>query len=281
MRRIGLLILLFLLFFALFFGGSGDIDTASRLLPPSGGEPFGTDTLGRSLLERTAGGLGVSLYVASLTAFISVLAGVVLSFLYTLPSFPKEILLSISDSLKAVPSIVLALFFASVAGPGIIRLAVAISLSHIADVSRTSYFCTSALLNEGFVEAERSIGARRSRIFFRIILPHVLPYLAFQGVSVFLSAVIAESTLSYLGCGVEVPLPSLGAILSEARPVMLSAPWMVFFPAMILLLLGIALELIAFSFSDSYSSFKGSHKRKLVRITKISSYRKAGSKARK
>ncbi len=275
MCKCGLVILLFLVIFAILFGGEGRVDTAARLLPPSGDELFGTDTLGRSLLERTAGGVGISLAAATAATVFSVVLGIMLSYLYTLPHFPKEVVLAVSDSMKSVPSIILALFLASVSGPGLMKLALAISVSHISDVSRTAYSRTSVLMKEGYIEAERSMGAGSLRIFFFHLLPHVIPYLAFQGVSVFLSAVIAESTLSYLGCGVQVPMPSLGSILSEARPVMLTAPWMIVFPASFLLLLGLSLSMIAISLSEPDSSSERSHKRKLVRISKITSDRKS------
>lgn len=274
MRRIGVLILLSLVIFAIVFGGEGIVDTSKRLEPPSAEEPFGTDTLGRSLLTRTAGGLASSLVIASAVTVISTALGIILSYLYTLPRFPKEILLSVADTMKAVPSIVLALFLASLSGPGIMKLIAAISISHISDISRTTYSKTAMLMNEEFVEAERCIGARNSRVFFRIMLPHIMPYLAFQGVSIFLSAIIAESTISYLGCGIAAPQPSLGSILSEARPVMLSSPHTVLFPAAVLLLLGIALELIAISFSESDTASERSHQGELVGIAEVSSDRK-------
>lgn len=274
MRRIGVLILLSLVIFAIVFGGEGIVDTSKRLELPSAEEPFGTDTLGRSLLTRTAGGLASSLVIASAVTVISTALGIILSYLYTLPRFPKEILLSVADTMKAVPSIVLALFLASLSGPGIMKLIAAISISHISDISRTAYSKTAMLMNEEFVEAERCIGARNSRVFFRIMLPHIMPYLAFQGVSIFLSAIIAESTISYLGCGIAAPQPSLGSILSEARPVMLSSPHTVLFPAAVLLLLGIALELIAISFSESDTASERSHQGELVGIAEVSSDRK-------
>ena len=151
MRKCGLVILLFLVIFAILFGGEGSVDTASRLLPPSGDELFGTDTLGRSLLERTAGGVGISLAAATAATVFSVVLGIVLSYLYTMPHFPKEVVLAVSDSMKSVPSIILALFLASVSGPGLMKLALAISVSHISDVSRTAYSRTSVLMKEGYI----------------------------------------------------------------------------------------------------------------------------------
>ncbi|MBO8437210.1 MAG: ABC transporter permease [Spirochaetes bacterium] len=273
-RKAGIIMLIAIVLFSVLFGNAGIIETDNRLIPPSLEEPFGTDTLGRSLFERTAAGVGVSILSAFAVMLFSIVIGVMLSFLYTLPHFPEEVILSLSDSLKAIPSIILALFFASISGPGIVKMIIAISISHISDIARTSYTRVSALLSEDFIEAERAIGSSSFKIF-RKMFRHLCPYLSLQAVTVFLSALMAEATLSYLGCGIPVTIPSLGSILAEARPVMLSAPWMIAFPAIVLGLLGLSLELIALSFSELDTSSEGSHERELVSITKVSSDRKA------
>ena len=263
MRKAGIVIVASLLLFSLIFGGEGTIDTAARLIPPSLSEPFGTDMLGRSLLERTA--------AAALVTLFSVLAALVMSYLCTLPRFPHQAVLAAADSLKAVPSIVLALFLSSLSGPGFMKMVIAISLSHISDITRTAYSRTASIMSEEYITASRTVGAGSIRIFIFHILPGILRYIIMQAVSVFLSAVIAESTLSFLGCGIPAPLPSLGSILSEARPAMLSAPWLIAIPASVLLLLGTGLSLIAFSFSESDPSSEGAHKRKLVGVSEIPS----------
>lgn len=249
MRRIGCALLLILIIFSLAFGGTGDVDAFRRLLPPSLEFPFGTDTMGRSLIERTAGGVMVSIAVAASVTALSLLAGIAAAFCFSFPRL-SPVILAVSDCLKAVPSIILALFLSSISGPGIPKLIAAIALSHAADLARTLYPKVRMLQAEPFIEAERGIGAGRMRIFVFHIMPHLKPYLSLQSVSVFLSSVLEESTLSFLGCGVPVPVPSLGSVLSEVRPVMLSAPWAVFFPAAALLLLSVSLCLIALSLSE-------------------------------
>ncbi len=266
----GICIIALLLIFSVIFCGEDAVDTARRLLPPSLSEPFGTDTLGRSLIVRTAGGTLISMGIGFAASFLSVVAGTAAAFCFSLPRFPKSVLLSLSDALKSVPPILLALFLASLSGPGIPKLIIAISVPHIADIARTSYAKVKALRNEGFIEAERSLGAGRARIFMRHMLPHLMPYLSLQGVTVFLSAVISESTLSFLGCGVSVPSPSLGAILAEARPVILSAPWAALFPAAVLLLLSLSLEVIALSLSESDASSHGTGEGELVGVAELS-----------
>lgn len=250
-RRVaGLAMMILLLVFSVSFGGLGEVDTSLRLTPPSGTMPFGTDTLGRSLLERVAAGTGTSLFIGGIVAIASFALGILLALCCFIPGFPRRVAFIFADAVKAVPSIVLALFSASLSGPGILSLAVSLSLAHIADIFRTSYSHASAIMKEPYIDAARCAGVGRVRIFITHVLPPLLPYAAMQSVSSFLSAVIGEATLSFLGCGVPIPIPSLGSILSEARSVILSSPWMMFFPASFLLLLGIALNLIAFSLSD-------------------------------
>ena len=77
------------------------------------------------------------------------------------------------------------------------------------------------------------------------ILPAVMPYIAKQAVSIFSASILSEASLSFLGCGVPVTIPTLGSMLSEARPVMGQAPWLVAFPALFLFLIGLSLDLLA------------------------------------
>ena len=156
MRRAGIIILIAVLLFSLAFGGEGDVDASMRLLGPSSSHPFGTDALGRDLLERTAGGAFVSISIGAISLLISAAVGTVLAYAYSLPRFPRSTLLALADTFKAVPPMVLALFFAAFAGPGIAKMAIAVSIAHISDISRTAHSRTAALLNEEFIEAERS-----------------------------------------------------------------------------------------------------------------------------
>ena len=121
---------------------------------------------------------------------------------------------------------------------------ISLSLSHISDISRTSYAESRRISKEGYVEAARAMNGSTRWIFLHHVLPNMKGYLYEQGISVFLSSIIAESSLSFLGCGVPQPLPSLGSILSDARPVMTEAWWMILFPALIILLLAASLQLL-------------------------------------
>lgn len=244
MKKAALIILFTIFVFSLAFGGVGFTDLQIRLMPPSSEHPFGTDMLGRDILSRCALGTLISILIASSVTAISLAFGILLSFLYLHPSFHEGIILSVSDSLKSIPSIVLALFISAIAGPGIAVLVISLSLSHISDISRTSYAESRRISKEGYVEAARAMNGSTRWIFLHHVLPNMKGYLYEQGISVFLSSIIAESSLSFLGCGVPQPLPSLGSILSDARPVMTEAWWMILFPALIILLLAASLQIL-------------------------------------
>ena len=153
-------------------------------------------------------------------------------------------LLGISDGLKSIPSIVLALFASAVFGPGLAILVLSLSLSHIADISRTAYSEYSRIAAEEYIEASRQMKGSRRWIYIHHVLPNMRKYLYEQCVSVFMTSIIAESSLSFLGCGVPQPLPSLGAVLSEARPVMTEAWWLMLFPSIVLILIASSLEMM-------------------------------------
>jgi peptide/nickel transport system permease protein len=100
------------------------------------------------------------------------------------------------------------------------------------------------------------LGQGKVKVFFTHILPHLYPYLREQGLSLFLSAVLMEASLSYLGAGLNPGTPSLGAIISEAKDYMLSNPLFLAFPSIALIAISVALALIIRAFSELDSSSK-------------------------
>ena len=244
MRRVGFSIIISLLLVSVLVCVIGLPAGGDRLLPPSAEHLFGTDMLGRDVAFRTAVGTLVSAVIAASVVILSLLSGIILAYCYMHPLFPKGLLLGIADGLKSIPSIVLALFLSAITGPGIPVVVFSLSLSHISDISRTAYSEYLRIAEEGYTEAAIQMKAKRSWIFLHHMLPNMKQYLYEQGVSIFMTAIIAESSLSFLGCGVPQPVPSLGSILSEARPVMMEAWWMILFPSVVLFLMAISLQML-------------------------------------
>ena len=114
-----------------------------------------------------------------------------------------------------------------------------------ADIAETAYSRVLVARSEDYTLSAIGLGKGRVDVYLHHILPAIMPYIAKQAVSIFSASILSEASLSFLGCGVPVTIPTLGSMLSEARPVMGQAPWLVAFPALFLFLIGLSLELLA------------------------------------
>lgn len=246
MRKLsaGLALFLSLFLLAFLFAAPEPVNTSERLLSPSSVHPFGTDCYGRDLLAVTSSGLCTSFLVASAVTLLSLSLALVLSFALSSRHMPKAPVMFLSDVLKSVPPLVLALFLGSLSGPGLLKLVIALSVSNIPNLARTASSKAPVLREEAYSKAAGQEGMGEAGIFIRHILPQLWPYLMLQSVSVFSSAVLAEASLSFLGAGVPLTLPSLGRLLADSRAFMLSSWWTGLFPSLALFLTGLSLELI-------------------------------------
>ena len=267
----GAVLLLLIMVLSLLLMGDAPVDASSRLSPPSLSAPMGTDTFGRDLAERMGTGMIVSLSIAASVTAISLASGILLSFLFSVWGLPNPLLLTVIITLKTIPPVLLALFLNALTGPGVLKLVAVLSFGNMANIAETAYSKVMVLRSEDYVLASIGLGKGRIYAFFRHMLPAVLPYLAIQSISIFSASILSEASLSFLGCGVPVTIPTLGAILSESRQVFMTAPWMVAFPALFLFLTGLSLECILAGLSEPDPSSHGSCKGKLVRVSKVAS----------
>lgn len=225
-----------------------EINLENRLSSPTFAAPFGYDTLGRNLALEVSRGTLVSISISFSVVVISMVMGIFFAYFMSKEGFASSVFSVITDSFKVIPSVILALFFASISGPGGVKLVIALSIGSSANIARTLYLKIRELMKEPYIKCSESFGIKKSILFISHVLPQLFPYIREQGLSLAISSILTESSLSYLGCGVKVTTPSLGGILAEARPIFLSSPWMAFFPTVIMLLLAISLTLISRSY---------------------------------
>jgi peptide/nickel transport system permease protein len=229
------------LFGPLFTGSPYRIDMTRRLQPPSAKHWFGTDTLGRDLLARVlAGGrisLGIGLSSSALSALLALLVG-----LYA-GGIRDFFLMGLCDSLRAVPSLLLAIALMTALRGGVFQLILVLALTFAPPAARLVRSSALALRSQPYIEAARLQGAGPGRVLFLQILPNILPPLAAQTSFTCAQAMMVEAALSYLGAGIKPPLPSWGNILQEGQTVIFSAPWLILFPGIFaaLTILGINL----------------------------------------
>lgn len=213
--------------------------------PGTHGHLLGTDELGRDVLARIMVAVRISLEIGAASVLLAgtfgVLVGMVAGFV---GGWIDDVIMRICDSVLAIPIVLLALSVLAVVGGGIRNLIFVIAFTQWMTYARTARAETLALRNQDFVRAAHALGARRSRILRRNILPHLLPSattLATLNVSV---AILLEAGLSYLGLGVQPPDPSLGSMLADGRQYLYVASWLSIYPGIALLVLVLAINLL-------------------------------------
>jgi peptide/nickel transport system permease protein len=219
-----------------------------RLQAPSRAHWMGTDELGRDILSRTLYGARVSLLVAISVVLGCGSTGLIIGMLagYAGGWFDRFVNLLLINAFLSFPGILLAIAFAAFLGKVILALVIT-GWAGYARLSRAQVLKAKEL---EFVLAARSLGASHGRILLRHLLPNILQPILIQATIGMAGAILAESTLSFLGLGVLAPLPSWGAMLNDARSHLFDAPHMVVFPALAVMTAVLAFNLLGDAWRD-------------------------------
>jgi ABC-type dipeptide/oligopeptide/nickel transport system permease subunit len=219
--------------------------------PPNLAHPFGTDFAGRDILSRIIYGARVSLYVGIGAVLIGTLAGTVLGLLSGFFGGAVEMLIQrIVDAAMAIPLILLAVVIVSLVPPSLNNIVVALSFAIAPRTARVVHSATLAVRHELFIEAARSVGCTPMRILWRHVLPNVLAPIIVVASVIMGGAIIAESSLSFLGLSDPGQI-SWGAMLSgEGRQFMIRAPWSAIFPGAAIMLTVLAFNLVGDALRD-------------------------------
>jgi len=230
----------------------------SRLRPPVGfdrakaGYLLGTDQLGRDVLSRCIHGLTVTLGMAALGATISLTLGTGLGLLSGyVGGRVDDAIMAVVDIQIAVPFTLVALLVVAIAGTGIEVLILVLGIAYWEQYARIVRGQVLALRSLPFVEAGRAIGMSNSRLLFRHILPNVASPIIVQATLVISNLILLESSLSFLGLGIQPPTASLGSMVGQGRDYMASAPWIVAAPALLIVAVALVVLLIGDWLRDS------------------------------
>ncbi|MGC1904615.1 MAG: ABC transporter permease [Candidatus Acidiferrum sp.] len=227
-------------------------DLPSRLQPPSWSHWMGTDELGRDTLSRTIYGARISLMVAVSVVFGCGSTGLMIGMLagYAGGWFDRFVNLLLINAFLSFPGILLAIAFAAFLGPGISKVIMALVITGWAGYARLARAQVLKVKELEFILAARSLGASHLRILTTHLLPNILQPVLIQATIGMAGAILAESTLSFLGLGVLAPTPSWGAMLNDARSHLFDAPHLVIFPALAVMLAVLAFNLLGDAWRD-------------------------------
>jgi peptide/nickel transport system permease protein len=215
------------------------------LKPPNAAHPFGTDNFGRDILSRVCYGAREDILIGFLAMIVPFITGTLIGlFAGYYGAAVDAILMRILDISSVFPFLVLVIGIVTILGPGVINLYIAIWLVGWRDYARLVRSEVLVEKNSEYVQAARSLGFSNLRIMLRHILPNVVNSAFVFAVSDVMMCILLGASLSFLGLGVQPPVPEWGAIISEGRPFMIQAWWTTTFPGVALVITGIAISFL-------------------------------------
>jgi len=227
-------------------------DLAARLSSPSTSHWMGTDELGRDILSRVLYGARVSMSVSISVVFVSGIVGLAIGSLagYFGGWIDRLVNIVLINAFLSFPGILLAIAFAAFLGPGIEKVILALSITGWAGYARLARAQILQAKEMEYVLAARSLGASHARIIVRHLIPNILQPVLVQATIAMAGAILAESTLSFLGLGVLAPMSSWGGMLNDARSHLFDAPHLVIFPALAVMAAVLAFNLLGDALRD-------------------------------
>lgn len=222
-----------------------------RLRGPSLTYLMGTDLFGRDVASRLMAGVGQSFVVSFFSVALATIIGTILGL--TAAWFGRRwdgIIMRIADVFLAFPAILLALLVITVAGPGVWASVLAIAIVYTPIFMRVVRGPALSLKTREFVDAGRTFGSSTFYILTRHLLLNLVGPLTVQITLALAWALLTEASLSFLGLGTQPPAPSLGLMLSDSRNLMESAPWLLIFPGLTIMLSILGFNLLGDALRD-------------------------------
>ncbi|SEL02815.1 MULTISPECIES: ABC transporter permease [unclassified Butyrivibrio] len=226
-------------------------DLAGRLMPPGNGHLFGTDELGRDVFTRIFYGTRISLFIAliptSLAVLIGTIAGVCAASFKGATDF---IIMRSADIMLSIPGMLLSMVVLYTFGGSLSSVVIALVLIEWGGITRVVRTAALEIYENEYIEASVGIGAGRLRIIFGHIIPNLIPTLIVLFTLNIPSSILAESTLSFLGIGIQPPLVSLGLMTGYSRQYLFLMPWLSLAPSGMVMLLVLSFNFLGDALRD-------------------------------
>lgn len=254
---ISLIVLVVLVFLAIFGNaliGKDPFATESsvRLMGPGLSHWFGTDNLGRDVLSRVFYGVRISLSISAVSVIFALVVGTAIGiFAGYVGGKIDSVLVLIIEAICAFPTVLLGLLLATVMGSGIFNIMLAIGISNVPYFARLVRSMAISIREREYIESAVTTGLNHFEIITRYMLPNMSSVIIVQTSLSAASALITESTLSFMGVGVQPPAASLGVLLRDGYDYISKAPWLSIFPGIAILITVIALNFLGDGLRDA------------------------------
>lgn len=228
-----------------------------RLKPPSAQYWMGTDSLGRDIFSRTVYACRISIPIGFLAMFISMVVGVTIGLLSGFyGGWLDNVLMRFTDLVLSFPIFFLLLTIAAIFGPNITTIIWMLGLTSWGGTARLLRGQVLSIREMPYIEAARTIGVKNSRIIYRHILINCLPIISVTATLLVAYAILVEGGLSFLGLGVQPPMPSWGNMMAQGREILRIAWWASVFPGIFLFLGVISFNLVGDGIKDFFDPAK-------------------------
>jgi peptide/nickel transport system permease protein len=227
------------------------LDLVHRFQPPSWAHVLGTDEFGRDVFSRIIIGARTSLWISLLTVSLAITVGTLFGLLAGyLRGWTDRLLMMVNDALLAFPGMLLALGLLAIVGASQYGIVLALGIAYIPTVVRVVRSTVLSLREREFIEASRVIGNSELYTMWKHIAPNCVAPLIVLATSMFGWAILSESALSFLGLGVPPPAATWGNMLAASRPHLATAPWLGFFPGLMIAIALIGINLFGDALRD-------------------------------
>lgn len=223
-----------------------------KLGTPSASHLLGTDFLGRDVLSRVIHGGRVSMYVSLLSGSFAAVIGIGLGLVAGyVTGIVRKVIMGMTDIILSIPGMVFTLIIAAIMGTGVMSLTLAIGIGMIPTYIRMVNGLVLSLKENDYIVASKLVGRSEGKILLKHLLPNAFPSLIVLYTINLGNAIMTESSLSYLGVGINPPTATWGNMVSDAYAYLLQAPWLAMIPGICIIILIISFNVVGDGLRDA------------------------------